>query len=64
MDFKLDRTGKAYLFTGGILVPGTWKYQNEKTVFADNAGNPMPLQPGQTWIEIVPANIQNNVTWK
>ncbi len=64
LDFKLDRSGKAYLFTGGVLVPGNWKYENGKTVFTDNSGKPLELQPGQTWIEIVPANIQNNVTWK
>lgn len=64
LQFKLDRSGRIYLFTGGSLVTGTWKFKGGSIEYKDSAGNPLVIQPGQTWIAIVPFAIQNNVTWK
>jgi len=54
---------KAYLFRNGMVYPIFWTTSNgdyEKQTgqfrplrFVDADGNPFPLQPGQTWIEIV-----------
>lgn len=64
MQFRLDRSGPAYLFTGGKLAAANWKGQDGKIVYTDNAGKPLVLQPGPTWIEIIPKDQQNNVSWK
>lgn len=63
IDFNLDSSGTIDLFTGGDIVTGTWKYQNSKISYYDKSGNPLIIQPGQTWIEIVPNNIKSQVTW-
>jgi len=64
MQFRLDRSGPAYLFTGGKLVAANWKGVDGRIVYTDNAGNPLVLQPGPTWVEIIPKAQQNNVSWK
>ncbi len=64
MQFRLDRSGPAYLFTGGKLVPGNWKGQDGRIIYTDNAGKPLVLQPGPIWIEIIPKDQQNSVSWK
>lgn len=49
-------TGKAYLFRGGRVIPGTWVRSSagEVTKFMDQAGNEFKLAPGQTWVELLP----------
>ncbi len=54
---------KAYLFRDGMVYPIYWSTANgdyEKKTgllrpirFVDATGNPFPLKPGQTWVEIV-----------
>jgi hypothetical protein len=51
--------GDLRLYRDGKRVDGTWeRIQGSKysLVFKDSAGLPIPLRPGQTWIEIVPTN--------
>nr|MDQ3018399.1 DUF3048 C-terminal domain-containing protein [bacterium] len=64
MEFRLDKSGKIYVFSAGKLTQGTWNYQNGRMNYKDTAGNKLTIQPGQTWIEIFPASMQNLVTWK
>lgn len=64
MEFRLDRSGKGFLFTGGTVAAITWKYQNGRLVYLDNTGNPLTIQPGPTWISILPTDQQNNVSWQ
>jgi hypothetical protein len=55
--------GKAYLFRDGKVYPIYWSTANgdyEKKSgllrplrFVDKAGNPFPLKPGHTWVEVV-----------
>ncbi len=62
----------ALLFRDGKMYPIYWTSKNEeyeKTTgkvrpirFIDAAGNPFPLKPGQTWVEIVPRGTRYNET--
>jgi hypothetical protein len=59
----LYTTGKAYIFRDGKMYPSYWTTANgdyEKKSgllrpirFVDKDGNPFPLKPGQTWVEVV-----------
>jgi hypothetical protein len=57
-------SGKAYIFQDGNSVEGTWEKTSSKSqiVFKDAAGQPLPLNPGQTWITAT--SIANNVVYK
>lgn len=48
--------GKAILVTGGKSYTGRWskKGDRERTIFTDDKGKEFKLNPGQTWIEVVP----------
>jgi Protein of unknown function (DUF3048) N-terminal domain/Protein of unknown function (DUF3048) C-terminal domain len=47
-------TGTAYVFTGGVLVRGTWNRADRLDPFTltDEDGAVIPLTPGRTWIEL------------
>lgn len=49
--------GEAWVFSEGRLVRGRWSRPSRDAVtsFADAAGAPIPLSPGQTFIELVPS---------
>lgn len=55
--------GRALVFTGGFVAEGRWQKQSQtdQTVFVDNAGNPIPLQSGTTFIVQMP---NDACTWK
>lgn len=50
--------GKAIIFRDGAAVEGTWKKENRssRTTFVDAKGDDIELNPGTTWVEIVPAD--------
>jgi len=49
--------GRALFYIDGEQVEGTWQKtgRKAKTIFKDTLGNAIKLNPGQTWIEVVPA---------
>ena len=53
---KVVGGGEAWVLTDGKVVKGRWaKTSNEAvTTFTDEAGTPIPLTPGQTWVELPP----------
>lgn len=57
-------SGVAYIFQDGVLTMGHWNKANNAGAlsFTDDAGNPLPLNPGQTWISAVTAT--TGVTYK
>jgi hypothetical protein len=57
-------SGKAYVFRNGRMIVGTWSAGaiGSPTVFRDDAGRVIPLQPGRTWVEIYPAGAPLVVT--
>lgn len=61
--FNLDTSGSFYLFTGGKMIAGAWSYKNGKLTYVDEQNQPLTIQPGITWIEIVPKNLKSQVTW-
>lgn len=49
-------SGRAYVFSGGRMRAGTWTREtgDEPFTLTDDAGEPLPLPPGQLWISLVP----------
>jgi hypothetical protein len=47
--------GSAWLARDGKLLKGNWQTEGRETpVFMFNNSQPMPLKPGNTWVEVVP----------
>jgi Protein of unknown function (DUF3048) N-terminal domain/Protein of unknown function (DUF3048) C-terminal domain len=59
-----NASGAAAVFRDGKEVTGTWSRGDlgSQTQFKDASGNVIPLQPGQTWVELVPNTIQVTAT--
>jgi hypothetical protein len=56
---KLDDKGRCLIASGGKTIDGTWeKTKNQATHYFDDKGEEISLPSGQTWIEIVPNNIE------
>ena len=49
-------SGPALIFTGGMVIHGTWTKASNTSVtqYTDAAGAPIPLTPGKTWVELAP----------
>ncbi|MEA4923133.1 MAG: DUF3048 domain-containing protein [Eubacteriaceae bacterium] len=60
LDIDMTEGGKAYLFTQGKMVKGTWsrKDKDSATVFKDSDGNQMKLTPGKTWIQLIDQTVE------
>ncbi len=56
LDGQVTGTGKAWFFSNGKVVKGTWKKADftAHTRFFDAAGNPVVLTAGQTFIQVIP----------
>lgn len=56
--------GDATIIRDGQQFPATWKREKRENMltFYDEAGNPVPLQIGNTWFQIVPYHYINVVT--
>lgn len=55
---QTEGTGVAYVFTGGVLVSGTWDRQERLLPFTltDANGDVIALTPGRTWVELARKN--------
>ena len=55
-------SGQGYLVTGGRYMPITWEKadRNSQTLWRSIDGEPITLNPGQTWIAVVPVNANIN----
>lgn len=51
-------SGKAYVFTDGVVKEGTWKKDNtaDRTKFLDKDGQEIPFNRGPIWVEAVPTS--------
>ena len=58
-------SGPVYVFTGGVVRSGTWSRAaiTDPFTFTDGAGQPIPLWPGRTWVEL-PSNAEGFVTYR
>ncbi len=55
VELRTIGTGEVKIYTGGAVYVGLWKKNSPDSMiqFVDNAGNPLPLQPGNTWISVM-----------
>lgn len=63
MNVRLNGNGPCYLFTAGKFKECRWRFENGEHSYTDTEGNPLKLQPGQTWVEIFPRDKQSELTW-
>jgi Protein of unknown function (DUF3048) N-terminal domain/Protein of unknown function (DUF3048) C-terminal domain len=63
-DLYPNASGVADVFRDGTEITGTWRRSTlgSPTQFLDATGTPIPLQPGQTWVELVPNTITATTT--
>jgi len=59
-----NASGAADVFRGGTEITGSWTRAalGSPTKFLTAAGDPISLQPGQTWVELVPNTITATTT--
>jgi Protein of unknown function (DUF3048) N-terminal domain/Protein of unknown function (DUF3048) C-terminal domain len=52
-------SGPALVFRSGVEISGTWSRSTlgQATQFTSSAGDPISLQPGATWVELVPTTV-------
>ncbi|CAM3949138.1 DUF3048 domain-containing protein [Alkalicoccus chagannorensis] len=60
-DIDVEAGGDAYLAYDGTVVRAAWENQDGVIVPVDDEGEPIPLQPGQTWISITEEDLDNYV---
>ncbi len=63
IEIQLWGEGKAIVFRDGQAFEGKWvRLQRHDLIrFLDDAGNPIPLKPGNTWIQVVPLDFEIQV---
>lgn len=56
--YQTTGSGKAYIFQDGTVQAVTWTKANEREqiAFTDEAGKPVGINPGQTWLALVKDN--------
>jgi hypothetical protein len=52
-------TGSAFVFRNGRMIKGTWvrESSDDITKFLDSKGKEIPLDPGNTWVELLPNTV-------
>jgi hypothetical protein len=61
---QMTGSGPLMVLRNGIAVSGTWHRASvsDPTILTDSNGSPIALQPGPTWIEIVPSTVTVSTT--
>ncbi|RCW82561.1 DUF3048 family protein [Halanaerobium sp. DL-01] len=55
LEMDLNKGGKALLFRDGIVVSGNWQKNDDSwIIYYDKNGSELEINPGQTWIQVVP----------
>jgi hypothetical protein len=56
--------GDVWIFTDGTVRTGRWVRpdKTQPAKYLDAAGNPLPLRPGRTWVEVLPTGSTVDVT--
>ena len=59
-----NASGAAVVYRSGVAVAATWHRSTlgSPTQFLNAAGAPIAMQPGQTWVELVPSTIMATTT--
>lgn len=60
INIVLTGEGKIELFRDGVMIQGIWKRgePREMTQYLNDKGKPLPLKPGNTWIQVVPIDYE------
>jgi len=63
-DLYPNASGTAVVYRNGVAIPATWHRSTlgSPTQFVNAFGVPIPLAPGQTWVELVPSTIMATTT--
>jgi hypothetical protein len=63
-DLYPNASGAAVVYRNGYAIPGTWHRSTlgSPTQFVNDFGVTIPMQPGQTWVELVPNTIMATTT--
>jgi len=63
VEIDLTGQGKATLFRDGLAYPATWVREapDQMLRYVDADGEPIPLKPGNVWVEIVPTDLEIEV---
>jgi len=63
-DLYPNASGTAIVYRNGYAIPGTWHRSTlgSPTQFVNDFGVAIPMQPGQTWVELVPNTIMATTT--
>ncbi len=63
-DLYPNASGTAVVYRNGYAIPATWHRTSlgSPTQFVNAYGVPIPLAPGQTWVELVPSTIMATTT--
>jgi hypothetical protein len=63
-DLYPNASGAAVVYRNGYAIPGTWHRStlDSPTQFVNDFGVAIPMQPGQTWVELVPNTIMATTT--
>jgi hypothetical protein len=61
---QLTGSGPLKVLRNGIAVTGTWQRASldDPTTLTDSGGSPIALEPGATWVEIVPSTVSVTTT--
>lgn len=53
-------SGPAIVFRNGKMIEGTWEKESAEAItrFVGPNGKRIPLAPGNTWVELIPTNVQ------
>jgi hypothetical protein len=57
-EVKTSGSGNGYYITCGKAIKIKWSKESRsaQTKYTDEAGNEIVLNPGQTWVQVVPVN--------
>ena len=60
LDFTMTGSGRVLIFRDGQVISGQWQRpsKHDITTYVDASGRPIPLDVGQTWVEVVPTDFQ------
>jgi len=53
-EIDLKSGGEMHLFRDGIVIKGKWERRNGRIVYLNSSGDEIEINPGQTWIQVVP----------
>ncbi len=65
IEIQIWGEGRAIVFRDGRAFEGKWvrPHHPDMVRFVDDAGDPIPLKPGNTWIQVVPLGFEIEVEW-